>query len=263
MNLNKNISFDVQNDISYGKDSEQKLDLYIPKNDKQNQNVFIIVHGGGWRGGKKSDLTFFTRSLMEKLPNSVFANIEYRLASTTRFAIPAQTDDIHSVMLYLEKELRYKPNFILLGNSAGGHLSMLYAYKFDKEKNVKAVINIVGPADLSDRGFKSYVDYSFVENHLIEPKLVDKNIQKEKFTSPVYWINQTSAPTLSFYGNNDQIVPVSQKKILDSALNKNNVFYESFEFTGDHMGWTKEPNDIFLINKISDFLKNLSNKKAH
>jgi hypothetical protein len=31
---------------------------------------------------------------------------------------------------------------------------MLYAYHFDADENVKAVINIVGPADLSDKSFK-------------------------------------------------------------------------------------------------------------
>jgi hypothetical protein len=44
------------------------------------------------------------------------------------------------------------------------------SYKFDPDRKVKAVINIVGPTDLNDPGFKNYEDYAFVEKHLIDLK---------------------------------------------------------------------------------------------
>lgn len=255
--LSKNITFDQQKDISYGDDPEQKLDLYLPENKQQNNIVFIIIHGGGWKAGDKSQLTYFTLSMMEKFSNSVFVNINYRLASENRFAIPNQTDDIEKVILFLEKKLKYKPNFILLGNSAGGHLAMLYSYKFDDNFKIKAVVNIVGPSDLSDPNFKSYSDYSFVENHLFDPASIPKGILMENLASPVYWVNKNSPPTLSFYGNNDQVIPLSQKGILDSVLNKNEVSNQSFEFPGGHLDWTNEKNAPFLIKKIDEFLKQI------
>ncbi|WP_210148757.1 alpha/beta hydrolase [Chryseobacterium scophthalmum] len=262
INISKDITFDKQMDVSYGNDSEQKLDLYIPKNTQQNKNLFIIIHGGGWKAGNKSQLTYFILSMMEKFPKSVFANINYRLASENRFGIPNQTDDINRVILFLEKTLKYKPNIILLGNSAGGHLSMLYSYKYNAKANIKAVINIVGPADLSDPSFKNYYDYSFVENHLVDPTLLSKGISMENFASPVYWINKTYPPTISFYGNNDQVIPLSQKKILDSVLNKNQVFNQSYEFSGGHLDWNNEKNAPFVINSISEFLKQIDKNKT-
>lgn len=262
VNISKDITFDKQMDVSYGNDSEQKLDLYIPKNTQQNKDLFIIIHGGGWKGGNKSQLTYFTLSMMEKFPKSVFANINYRLASENRFGIPNQTDDIDNVILFLEKTLKYKPNIILLGNSAGGHLSMLYSYKFDYNKRIKAVINIVGPVDLSDPSFKNYYDYSFVENHLVDLAILSKGISMENFASPVYWIAKTAPPTLSFYGNNDTVIPLSQKKILDSALNKNGVFNQSFEFPGGHLDWANEKNAPLVINSISEFLKQIGKNKT-
>jgi len=262
INISKDITFDKQMDVSYGNDSEQKLDLYIPKNTQQNKNLFIIIHGGGWKAGNKSQLTYFTLSMMEKFPKSVFANINYRLASENRFGIPNQTDDINRVILFLEKTLKYKPNIILLGNSAGGHLSMLYSYKSDGKTNIKAVVNIVGPADLSDPSFKNYYDYSFVENHLVDSALLSNGISMGNFASPVYWINKTSPPTISFYGNNDQVIPLSQKKILDSVLNKNQVFNQSYEFSGGHLDWNNEKNAPFVINSISEFLKQIDKNKT-
>ena len=258
--LGKDASFKIEKDLAYGDDKEQVMDLYIPEILPEHADVFIIIHGGGWRGGRRSQLTSFTFDLMKKFPKSIFVNMDYRLATTTSFALPAQTDDIKSAMGYLEKKLKIKPRYILLGNSAGGHLSMIFAYQFDKDKKVKAVINIVGPADLNDPGFKNYVDYTFVEKHLIDPKIIGTKTTLMNFGSPVHWISTTSAPTLSYYGMNDRIVPLSQMKILDSVLNKNNVYHESYEFSGDHVGWEKDSNAEFLIQKTDAFLKNVDKK---
>ena len=258
--LGKDASFKIEKDLAYGDDKEQVMDLYIPEILPEHADVFIIIHGGGWRGGRRSQLTSFTFDLMKKFPKSIFVNMDYRLATTTHFALPNQTDDIKRAINYLEKKLKIKPKFILLGNSAGGHLSMMYAYQFDKDKKVKAVINIVGPADLNDPGFKNYVDYTFVEKHLIDPKIIGTKTTLMNFGSPVHWISTTSAPTLSYYGMNDRIVPLSQMKILDSVLNKNNVYHESYEFSGDHVGWEKDSNAEFLIQKTDAFLKNVDKK---
>ncbi|WP_042720070.1 alpha/beta hydrolase [Flavobacterium sp. B17] len=260
IDLGKDASFKIEKDIAYGEDKEQIMDIYIPESPVKDKDVFIIIHGGGWRGGNRSQLTSFTFDLMKKFPKKIFVNLDYRLASATRFALPDQTDDIQNAMSYLEKKLKISPRYILLGNSAGGHLSMLYAYKFDKDKKVKAVINIVGPADLNDPEFKNYDDYTFVEKHLIDPKTVKTKITLMNFGSPVHWVNKNSAPTLSYYGINDQVVPLSQKKVLDSALNKNNVYHESYEFNGDHLGWEKDSNAEFLIRKTDEFLQNIDKK---
>ncbi|WP_034752768.1 alpha/beta hydrolase [Chryseobacterium daeguense] len=258
IDLGKNATFRIKKNVSYGQHPEQKLDMYIPESESGNNDVFIIIHGGGWRGGQRSQLTGFTFDLMKKFPQNIFVNIDYRLATTKRFALPNQMDDIKDAMSYVEKNLKYQPKYILLGNCAGGNLSMLYAYKFDKEKKVKAVVNIVGPADLSDSGFKNYDDYSFIEKHMIDPKIVDKNISLMDFGSPTYWVNASSAPTISFYGTQDHVVPVSQKRILDSVLVKNNVPHESYEFNGNHLSWEDQPNSSFLIKKIAGFLRNLN-----
>lgn len=253
--ISKDITFDQQMDISYGDDSEQKMDLYIPKNRDSVKTIFIIIHGGGWKAGKKSNLTYFILSMMKRFPQSAFANIDYRLATETRFGLPNQTDDIQNAIDYLVGIAPIKSKFVLLGNSAGGHLAMLYSYRFDEKDRVKAVVNIVGPSDLSDPNFKNYSDYSFVENHLVDPAAIPKGISMENFASPIHWVNKNSPPTISFYGNNDQVIPLSQKGILDSALNKNGILNQSFEFPGGHLDWMNEKNAPFLINKIDKFLK--------
>ncbi|SMC79320.1 alpha/beta hydrolase [Chryseobacterium sp. YR221] len=259
VSLGGGIHFDKEEDIHYGNDPEQIMDLYLPhENPSKKKAAFIIIHGGGWRSGDKSQLTFFTLSMMQKFPDHIFANINYRPASTTQYAIPNQMEDIKNAAGFLKKKLHYAPQLILLGNSAGGHLSMMYAYHFDPLKNVKSVINIVGPADLSDEGFKTYEEYSFVEKHLIDPKILPAGIAANIFSSPVQWITPNIPPTLSYYGKTDRVIPLSQKRILDSVLNKNNVMNESYEFNGGHLDWDKEPNSVFLMEKIEKFLKRVN-----
>jgi acetyl esterase/lipase len=268
--LNNNISFDVQKNISYGKNSAQQLDLYFPKNKNSIKGIVVIVHGGGWKAGDKSDLTRFALSMMEKFPDLAFANINYRLANNSSFIVPNQTDDIDNALDFLvkkSKEMKCSPQFILIGNSAGAHLSMLYGYNtlFDDthRTKVKAIVNIVGPADLSDPNFKNYSDYAFVEKHMIDlSKSTPTDITNQDIPNPAYWINKNSPPTISFYGINDNVIPLSQKKILDSVLNKNQVFSRSYEFSGGHLDWNNEKNVPFVINSISEFLKQIDNNKT-
>ena len=256
--IGNSIIFNEEENISYGSNADQTLDLYVPDAKSQKQrDAFIIIHGGGWHGGNKSQLTFFTLCMMEKFPDHIFVNMNYRLASTQQYGIPNQTNDIQEVISLLKKKLNYTPKLILLGNSAGGHLSMLYSYYFDYDKNVKAVINIVGPADLSDSGFKNYNEYSFVEKHLIDPKILPTGTSTIEFASPVHWITTKSSPTLSYYGTSDNVIPLSQNKILDSVFTENNIIHESYEFNGGHLDWDKKPNNIFLMNKIESFLKRI------
>ncbi|PWW30075.1 alpha/beta hydrolase [Chryseobacterium sp. AG844] len=259
--LGKDIHFDKEENIHYGNNPEQVMDLYIPSaRTNKEKDIFIMIHGGGWRAGDKSQLTFFTLSMMQKFPDHIFVNMNYRLASVTNFGLPNQTNDIKKVTELLKNKLGYNPNVILSGNSAGGHLSMLYAYKFDADKKVKAVINIVGPADLSDPGFKNYQEYSFVESRLVAPEIIQTGISKIGFASPVKWIKNDSPPTLSYYGSLDRVIPSTQEKRLDSALTANHVIHESYQFNGGHLDWDKHPNDQFLINKIETFLQKTHKK---
>lgn len=82
------ISFKIEKNISYGKNPSQKLDLYIPENKDSIKGIFVLIHGGGWKAGDKSNLTYFTFSMMEKFPDYAFANINYRLADNHSFILP-------------------------------------------------------------------------------------------------------------------------------------------------------------------------------
>lgn len=267
--LRNNVSFTVEKNLSYGNHSEQKLDFYLPNNKDSIKGIFVLIHGGGWKAGDKSNLNYFALSMMEKFPDYAFANMNYRLADNKSFILPNQANDIDSALGFLVKrssKTKLNPQFILLGNSAGAHLSMLYGYNslFDNKHRtkVKAVVNIVGPADLHDPDFANYTDYSFLQKHMVDlTQPTPTDVTNLDIPNPVYWIKETSPPTISFYGNRDQVIPLSQKKILDSVLNKNKVYNRSYEFSGGHLDWSNEKNAPFVINSIYEFLKQVDKNK--
>ena len=251
-----NAVFDIQKNVRYGTSASQIVDLYLPKNVSELQEVFLFVHGGGWKGGSKTEFNALLLRLMKHYPNAIFANMNYRLASNKTFALPLQTDDINTVIDLIQKKTgeAISKKIVLVGNSSGAHISMMYALHFDEKKQIKAVVNIVGPSDLNDDGFKTYFDYEFVRKHLINPALVPEGISPIDFASPVFWVKKSDVPIIAFYGSNDFVVPISQKRALDSAFAKTNLPYQSFDFKGGHSDWHSEENSKMVIAKTTAFL---------
>ncbi|MBK7289651.1 MAG: hypothetical protein IPI78_05040 [Chitinophagaceae bacterium] len=57
--------------VAYGTDAQQKMDIYLPANrTATNTKVLILIHGGGWTSGDKTD---FSSALIDTL-NKRFPN---------------------------------------------------------------------------------------------------------------------------------------------------------------------------------------------
>jgi dipeptidyl aminopeptidase/acylaminoacyl peptidase len=64
-----------------------------------------------------------------------------------------------------------------------------------------------------------------------------KNINIFKQSSPVNFISKQSAPTLILHGSRDNIVDVSQSKILKQKLEEHGVANELIIFPNEGHGW--------------------------
>lgn len=244
-------------DVSYGPDAKQKMDIYLPPNRSESKTkVFVLIHGGGWSGGDRIDFNSYVPKIQQNFSDYAVVNMNYRLVgSSVNYLLPYLTDDIKSVLDHMgQKSSEYglKAEFVLCGVSAGGHLSMLYSYKYDEQKRVKAVINIVGPTNFEDSYYTSYPQYWDLIPFIIESSLLPTNYTAPKFASPISWITTSSAPTISFFGNTDELVPPSQKTILDQKLNEKNVENESYLYNGGHGIGGEFENDI--ISKTKTFV---------
>ncbi|MBX2923347.1 MAG: alpha/beta hydrolase fold domain-containing protein [Chitinophagaceae bacterium] len=210
--------------IKYGDapDGENTFDAYIPQNLKEGAKVIIYIHGGGWSGGDKSE---FPRQLIEELTGRrgyVVASVNYRLVKNGNNRFPAQIEDVKKVLEFITKnakKYRYNGNeYALMGGSAGGHLAMLYAYGYDEKKQVKTVVDLWGPTDLTDKSVRP--DGSNADNTVINfLGEKDHNAAITRQASPAYYLTkETGVPTILFHGAEDPLVHVSQAENLYKKL---------------------------------------------
>ncbi len=230
------LSIDLLN-VSYGSDTEQTMDLYLPAGRTEDTKVILLLHGGSWVAGNKSDMTPLIPVIKQQFPNHAIVNINYRLATEGSPAFPKQIQDIEKVIEYIEdSNYTLSDDYAFIGFSAGGHLAMLYSYAYDNDHEVKAVCNVVGPADFSDPEYLSHPLYASASMALIGT--ATPTTEQILEVSPAAHITAQSPPTLSFYGGQDPLVPATQGPRLKAALDASGVYNEfNFYEDGGHADW--------------------------
>src|ERR1044071_5357455 len=77
-----NLAEQSLSNVAYGSDPLQNMDVYLPPNRTiATTKVIIIIHGGGWNQGDKSDFTSYMDTLKKRLPGWAIFNVNYRLST--------------------------------------------------------------------------------------------------------------------------------------------------------------------------------------
>ncbi|MFT4152730.1 prolyl oligopeptidase family serine peptidase [Parafilimonas sp.] len=268
-NNNTETNYDVTQaynltDIAYGSDAQQKMDVYLPANrTSASTKVFVMIHGGGWSAGDKSDYTSNMTSLKAYYPDHAIININYRLGTQESPGYPKQINDIQAALDEIQKDkYNVSKQYLLYGGSAGGHLSLLYAYAFDSSHYVKGVINTVGPADLTDSSFTGNLILMGVIGGLVGNAIYNYQANQALFieVSPAKQVTSLSPPTLSFYGDQDPLVPVTQMPLLRAALEDKTVWhYDTIYPGGGHGVWASEAQNQDYSNRTIEFINQFFN----
>lgn len=226
------------NNVSYGPDSEQIMDIYLPEGRNEfSTKVLILVHGGSWYQGSKDDLTAVAALARIQFPAYAIVNIDYRLANFESPAYPKQINDIQSVIGHLESQgYNISKQYAFLGFSAGAHLSMLYAYHFDPQHKVKAVCSMVGPTDFTDPAYEGSEFAPFFQ-YLTGLNPTPENMAE---VSPITYVTASSPPTIQFNGNADTLVPLSQGARLKAALDAAGVANQRHLYDAGHDNFTTD-----------------------
>jgi acetyl esterase/lipase len=243
-------------DVSYGTDANQKMDIYLPGGrSAENTKTIVLIHGGGWTEGDKSDMTFGVDSLIQRLPGYSIINVNYRLAfGNTTNLFPTQENDIRAAIdFYLGKSEEYKvsKDLIVMGASAGAHLALLHSYKNDPAKHVKVVIDFFGPADLHSLWNAGLVQQSILVASTGKTYDQDPGIYTQ--SGPVNFITAGSPPTIVLQGGTDLLVPPDQATTLISKLQENGVVNQLVFYPGQGHGWTG-PDLLDSFEKIKVFV---------
>ncbi len=128
------------NNVPYreGESKSWVLDIANPLNygELELRPAIVIIHGGGWSAGSKTDNVFRDLLIDYAQQGYVTLSIEYRLNQEAPF--PACINDVKCAIRWLKahaKELRVDPERIgVYGHSAGAHLSMMIACSSDNKE---------------------------------------------------------------------------------------------------------------------------------
>jgi acetyl esterase/lipase len=256
-NLDPSKSYDLKN-VSYGSDTQQVMDIYLPANRNSNSTkVFFLIHGGGWSQGSKADFEYVIPALKIKFPNCAIVNLGYRLATIDSPGYPKQINDIQQAINKLENNnYQLAKKYALWGSSAGAHLAMLYSYKFDVLNHVKVVCNSVGPADFTDSSYVNNPMYQYALFSLVGNQTYQNNPALYSEVSPVKHIHANAPKTISFYGDSDPLIPATQGEILNSTLNQFNIYNEFYLYQGEGHGNWNSTNSAHYQQKLIAFLTN-------
>ncbi|MCM0667528.1 alpha/beta hydrolase [Flavobacterium tyrosinilyticum] len=130
-------------DLVYNQEQDRVLhfDAFINTKKKKNPAV-ILIHGGGWRSGNKSQMQFIGKEIAAK-GYSCFA-IEYRLSLEAKY--PEGVIDVKNAIKFIKDnaaKFKVDPNKIaVLGCSSGGQMAALIGttnnYLLFEDKNFKS-----------------------------------------------------------------------------------------------------------------------------
>ncbi|MBN8790242.1 MAG: alpha/beta hydrolase [Terrimonas sp.] len=242
-------------DTAYGSNAQQKMDIYLPASRTKTTKTIVLIHGGGWTEGSKSDLTSSIPGIQKQFPGYAVININYRLAKDGNNLFPSQENDTKSaIAAYLQHtdDFVVSKDIVLAGFSAGAHLALLHAYKNDPDKNVKAVVDFFGPTELPALWNINILYQLLLYN--VTGKTYDQDPAIYKNSSPANFVSAQSPPTLILQGDADPTVPPSQSILLSDSLTKYNVAHQLVMYPGEGHGWTGN-NLLDSYEKIKIFLK--------
>ena len=236
--------------VSYGPDKRQNFDILFCEN--CNPHAIIYIHGGAYFTGNKYQYPSF---LLNYTGSNIFATIDYRVLEENNDIhmedILSDVDGAISKIVELSNlngvDIK---DLILIGHSAGGHIGLLYGYKYpQKIKKISTCISLAGPTDFTDdiawssmamwgSNLKERLSFlslmgSRLTGHIFE--LNQKNWTKQENyyvfqnhimdISPITYISKNNfiPPTLLVHARGDNQVPYSNSVRLMNKLDSTSV----------------------------------------
>ena len=234
------------------------LDAFY-KNENTKLPAVILIHGGGWKSGNKSQMQIMAQAIASK-GYSCFA-IEYRLSPEAKY--PAAILDVKSAIKFIKsnaEKFNVDPNRIaVLGCSSGGQMAALigttnensaFEDKDDWSQNAKvqAIINMDGilafkhPESQEGKAACLWLGGTYEE----KPETWQQAsalTHTDKNTPPILFIN---SDMIRFHAGRDNMIEI---------LDKNGIYNEVQTIKNSpHSFWFFNPWFDEMINYTTQFL---------
>ena len=218
------------------KDVAQTYDLYLPAPKGKipaDAPFFLFIHGGAWMAGSKENGAPLLRAMAKQ--GFVCASMNYALAAPGKSGACSFADMVKDVDLMvgrlpdLFQELGLKAKKIAIGGlSAGGHLSLLYAYDGANPSvmnlglrhavPIACVYSDCGPTDLASKEFEIAGRAGQKEDPVRQtawasvlsggsPAETDPDVVRKRLArfSPVTLVTAKVPPTIALYGETHKV----------------------------------------------------------
>jgi acetyl esterase/lipase len=260
----------VQKDVAYLPEGrKEKADLYLPEDDGTMHPAVLMVHGGGWSGGKRDATREINIGTTLASHGYVCMSIDYLLADPNKKyeCWPQNLHDCKTAVRWLREnaaKLHVDASHIgAIGGSAGGHLVSMLAVTqpadgLDPKEPyagqscaIQCTVDMYGPADLEH--WKSI--------SALGKSLKDAPDLYHQF-SVLPYLDKNDPPFLILHGTADKNVPLEQSKTLDAALEKAGIAHHLEIVEGAPHSFHLEPKQKDLRPLVLAFFdKHLRGKK--
>jgi acetyl esterase/lipase len=245
-----------ENDVVFAtvSDTPLKLDLAMPIEGTGPFPAVVCLHGGGWVGGERKQMSQTVAVLARR--GYVAVAPDYRVAPTHRF--PACFDDCRSAVRWLRTnggKYHVDPARIgAVGLTAGGHLACLLGVADSGDgpdsSRVQAVVSFAGPTDLTDETLHIP---EVLKGNLIPLLGGTPREQPDAYrkASPIsYPLTRTPPPVLLVHGSDDKVVPVRQVQAFAEKLKRSGGNARVVVLQGEGHTWS----GTSLVTSIDEML---------
>lgn len=239
----------------------EKADLYLPPKFEEGKKYpgVLIIHGGGWSGGKRDAAREINIGTTLASNGYVCMSIDYLLhdAASAKPCWPQNLHDCKTAVRWLRanrEKLHLDPDRIgVIGGSAGGHLSCLVGYTqakdgldpagpyADQSCAVNCVVDLYGPVEFSER------DVTPLRKTRAEAPQLYK-----AFTVLTY-LDKNDPPTLILHGTADTTVPLSQSELLATSLQALGIEHQLVVVAGAPHTFHLQPKEKDLRPVVLEF----------
>lgn len=248
----------VRKGLAYAQRGERPLalDLYLPGPSQTRPPVVVLVHGGGWRSGDRSNLAPLAARLAAR--GYAAATVSYRLSGEAQY--PAAIIDVKDSLAWLashQQEFGFDASRIVVaGGSAGGQIAALVGMT---DRSVRAVINIDGLSDFTSPEALKHEDDPAKNPSAAGAWFGGRYAEKRTLwheASPINYVGKDSPPVL-FIGSGEARFSVGREAMVE-RLAANGVRSSVVVFPGTpHSFWLFDPWLAPTVDAIDAFLKGL------
>lgn len=225
--------YPTETDVPYAGTAEplQMLDVYLPSGTSERVPAVLVIHGGGFRIGSKSDVRPVAYALTQQ-GYAVFA-VNYRLSPAVTY--PAHVEDVFCAAGWIAAHAgRYNldpERFYVWGGSAGATLALMVGLVDDRAlyagdcptplDDAASLAGIVAYYPATDFATLTNADAPTLISYLGGTLDELPTIWAE--ASPLTWVDGSEPPLMLIHGTRDRTVPFAQSELLATALEQADV----------------------------------------